>query len=243
MKKKIYYLLFISLAIIILSCRKENPAVINYGATTQVLSTSLAGFGPNSGTPSGMLWALPSNIKVVGAILGGNPGKTPFFGVKSESAWTTYEYNSPKTNWVTNGLGEFVNLYMRLTNAGTSTTTFIFPAGLVFCNTGSNDTNAVDTTQTGVVVVSDTVVVHVGDTINLCLKSFCCNLTRHAPSFNSIYKPRVVTNNDQMVHFINALKGKTNLTSHEGDIQSFIWKFTGGTPLTTDDYATIASWQ
>jgi len=241
--KKIIYLLVISLVIIIVSCRKDKTTVINFVPVTPVLSTSMAGFGPNFGTPSGTAWNLPANIKVVGAILGGNPGKAPFSGVKTQSAWAVYESNSPKTDWVTQGLGEFVSLYMKLTNAGTSTATFVFPAGLVFCNSGNGDTTAVDTTQTGVIVVSDTVVVPVGDTVNLCLKTYCCNLSRHAPTFNSIYQPKVISNNNQMVNFITALKGKTTLANHESDIQSYIWQFTGGTPLTAADYATIASWQ
>ena len=245
MKKTIHYLvlLVISLTIIMVSCMKDKTTVINYVPVTTTLSTSLAGFGANSGTPTGKVWAIPSNIKVVGKILGGNPGKASFSGIKTQSAWAVYEANSPKTDWITHGTGEFVNLYMKLTNSGTSPTTFVFPAGLVFCNSGSDDTTAVDTTQTGVIIVSDTVTVPVGDTVNLCLKSYCCNLSHHAPTLNSIYKPIVISNNDQMVHFISALKGKTTLVSHESDIQSYIWKFTGGTPLTTDDYATIATWQ
>ena len=52
-----------------------------------------------------------------------------------------------------------------------------------------------------------------------------------------------LTTNEQVVHLIAALKGKTTLPTHESDILSYIWQIVGGTPLTEADLATIASWQ
>jgi len=248
MKSKIYLFLafLIVVAFAITSCKKDKttpPVDDTYVPLAVNLSTSLQGLGANHGIPVGSAWAFPANIKVVGHILGGDPGKAPYLGIKTVKSWDEYVENSPKTNWQIDGLGEFVFLYMKLHNTGTTSAKLIFPAGLVFCNDSTTDSTAVDTTQTGIIVVPDTVVIPGGDTLNLCLKSFCTNPNRHAPTFVSVYKPRVVSNNNQVYHFINALKGKTTLPSHESEILTYIWQFTGGNPLTEADWATIASWQ
>ena len=240
MKKTLLFLL-ISSVVLIVSCKKDKttPAEIPYVPVTQVLSTSLAGLGSHGGTPVGTAWNFPANVKVVGKILGGDPGKAPFTGKKSVEEWASYVSNSPKTTWVAHGIGVFVTLYMKLHNTSPSPTSFILPAGLMFCN----DSTPVDTAQTGVIVVSDTIVIPGGDTLNISLKSFCCNPSRHVPTSLAIYKPQVVTTNEQVVHLIAALKGKTTLPTHESDILSYIWQIVGGTPLTEADLATIASWQ
>ncbi|MEI6853479.1 MAG: hypothetical protein WCL06_11575 [Bacteroidota bacterium] len=246
MKKSFLLLFLFSLLIIVASCKKDQtttPPDDTYVPIKPVTSTSLAGFGHNSGIPVGTNWTFPASIKVVGHILGGNPGKEAYAGDKNYESWLSYFSNQPKTTWETHGLGVFVNLYMKLHNTSANPTTFIFPAGLVFCNDSSTDSTVLDTAQTGVIVVPDTITIPGGDTLNLCLKSFCTNASRHAPSYFSIYEPKVVSINDQMVRFIAALRGKSTLASHESDILGYIWKFTGGTPLTEADYATIASWQ
>lgn len=246
MKKSFLLVFLFSLLIIAVSCKKDQtttPPDDTYVPVKPVTSTSLAGFGNHSGIPVGTNWTFPASIKVVGNILGGYPGKEAYTGEKNSASWLSYFASQPKTNYETHGLGMFVNLYMRLTNTSSNPTTFIFPAGLVFCNDSSSDSTIVDTAQTGIIIVPDTITIPGGDTLNLCLKSFCSNASRHAPTYTSIYNPKVVSINDQVVRFIAALRGKTTLASHESDILSYIWQFTGGTPLTEADWATIASWQ
>ena len=120
--------------------------------------------------------------------------------------------------------------------------TFVLPAGLVFCNKSENDSTPIDTCQTGIILVPDTITIPGGDTIEILLKSFCSNLNWHAPTSNSIYAMKVTTNNDQMVRLIAALKGKKTLVDHQGDIQSYVWKITNNSGLTTEDYNTISNW-
>jgi len=246
MKKSLLFLFLFSLLFIVVSCKKDKTTTTvdpPYVPVTPVLSTSLAGLGYHGGIPSGTAWTFPANIQVVGNIVGGDPGKSPYIGKKTIEAWENYSQNSAKTNWETHGLGMFVSLYMNLHNTSASPSTFIFPAGLLFCNRCCGDT-ITDTTQTGLVVVPDTVTIPGGDTLRLCLKSFCSNPNRHAPTYLSVYDPAVVSNNDQVVHFIEALHVKSVLVlaGHESDILFYIWKFVGGTPLTTADYAVIAAW-
>ncbi len=243
MKKTLPFLFLLSLAIFIVSCSKDKTPPADVPAPGPVLSTSLAGFGTYGGTPSGTAFVLPSNVKLVGSILGGDPGKSPFIGKKTYQAWENFIANSPKSNWVTHGLGVFVNLYMKLYNTSSSPTTFVFPAGLVFCNKSVDDSTVIDTTQTGIIIIPDTVTIPGGDTLDLILKSFCSNSHRGVPGPSSIYISKVVSNNDQLVRFMAALKGKTTLVNHESDILTYIWQITGGTPLTAADYTIIASWQ
>ncbi len=247
MKKNLLFLLLLSLVFVLASCKKDKsdpPADTPYVPTTPVLSTSLSGLGYNSGTPVGTAWAFPANVKVVGHILGGDPGKAAFLDAKTIVNWESYTSNTPKSNWETHGIGQFVYLYMKLHNTSNNPTSFIFPAGLLFCNDSTTDTIPLDTCQTGIIVIPDTVTIPGGDTVNLCLKSFCTNPNRHASSPQAIYNPKVVSNNDQVYRFINALKGKSlvTLTNHQGEILSYIWQFTTGTPLNETDWATIAAW-
>jgi hypothetical protein len=247
MKKNLLFLVLFSLIFVVVSCKKEKtnpPTDVPYVPVAPVLSTSLSGLGYNSGTPVGTSWAFPANVKVVGHILGGDPGKAAFLDAKTIVNWENYTSNLPKSNWETHGLGMFVNLYMKLYNSSASPTSFIFPAGLLFCNDSTTDTIVTDTCQTGIIVIPDTVNIPGGDTINLCLKSFCTNPSRHSSNSQAIYSPKVVSNNDQVYRFIGALKGKSlmTLTSHESDILSYIWQFTTGAPLSAEDWATIAAW-
>ncbi|MEI8201974.1 MAG: hypothetical protein WCH34_03120 [Bacteroidota bacterium] len=242
MKKTLPFLFLFSLVVFFVSCKKDKTPPADIPNTGTVLSTSLAGFGSYGGVPSGTPYVFPSNIKLVGEILGGNPGKSPFIGKKSIEAWQSYISNSPKSNWVTHGLGEFVTLYMRLYNTSGNASTFVFPAGLMFTNKCPGDTTIIDTTQTGIIVIPDTVTVPGGDTLDLCLKSYCCNPHRGVPNATTVYTAKAVSNNDQIVHFIAALKGKTTLVSHESDILTYVWSIANGVPLTAADYATIAAW-
>jgi hypothetical protein len=246
MRKTLSLLFVICLVAFVVSCKKDKTTIdpeIPYTPIAPTLSTSLTGFGSHYGVPSGAAWAFPASIKVVGSILGGNPGKEAFADSKTYQNWENYVTLGEKTTWETHGLGVFVNLYMKLYNTSSNMVSFVFPAGLMFINDSTADTTVVDTAQTGIIIIPDTVTIPGGDTINLCLKSFCCNSSRHAPGFTSIYEPKVVSNNDQIYRLIGALKGKTTLPTHESDILSYIWKIGSGTPLTADDWATIATWQ
>ncbi len=139
MKKSFLLLLLVS--IIFVSCKKEKtpPVEIPYVPTPSGLSTSLAGLGSHPGSPVGTTWTFPSSVKVIGSILGGDPGKAPFSGVKTAETWESYMANTQqRTNWVTHGLGMFVNLYMKLYNTSPTPVTFIMPSGLLFCNDSSD---------------------------------------------------------------------------------------------------------
>ncbi len=242
MKKTLSFASLFFLVLFVISCSKDKNPPVDVTVNTG-LTASLAGFGSHGGTPSGVTYVLPNNIKVIGEIYGGFPGKSGFVGKKTVEAWQNYIANAPKSNYITHGIGQYVDLYMKLYNTSSNASSFVFPAGLVFCNKSLNDSTVIDTTQSGIVIIPDTVTIPGGDTLLLCLKSFCSNLNFHAPNANSIYTYKVVSNNDQMNRFIAALKGKISLAAHVGDIQSYVWKITNNTGLTAEDYAIISTWQ
>ncbi len=244
MRKKLSFFFLLGLSVVLVSCNKDKtvaPEVNPLPGPT--LTPSLSGFGAHGGVPSGSIFVLPSNVKQIGEIYGGLPGKS-FTGSKTSGAWESFMSTMPKSSYVEHGIGEYVNLYMKLHNTSPNPTSFVFPAGLVFTNKSLDDSTVIDTAQTGLIVIPDTITIPGGDTSEILLKSFCTNLNHHAPGATSIYMMKVVTNNDQLNSLIGALntKSKTILINHLGEIQSFVWKITNNTGILQADLDAIRAW-
>lgn len=238
----------IALSMIITSCKKKEtedpyvPPVIApyYGP---VYSTSLSGLGSHGGVPSGTPYVLPSNVKIIGAVYGGVYGGKSGQNVdKSLANLDYYLSHKPKTNWAEYGYGTYVDVYAKLKNISSSAYNLIVPAGLIMCREYPGDTIVTDSTQSGLVIVSDTITIPAGDTVGVCLKSFCLNAHYGVP-YGNLYSLKVVSNNDQLNKVITILKNKKSIAAHLYEIQDILWKISDGTGLTQPDINLMNSWQ
>lgn len=234
----------IFLFVIATSCNKDDdnstPVV---QPNTPTLSTSLSGLGNHGGYPSGTPYVLPSNIKLIGSMYGGSPpGYSHYFsGPKNIKNIDEYQSSSPKINYDEYGLGTYVYVYMKLYNNSNFPYKLIVPGGLIMSDSTHGDTTSTDTTQSGLVIVEDTIHFPPNDTVGVCLKSFCCNL-HHGIPYGNKYTFSVISNNDQLYKMTNILRGKTSLEEHVSDIQGYIWQITDGTGLTQADIDVMTSW-
>jgi hypothetical protein len=253
MKKHFFLLLLLGfvLSVFVVSCKKDTDKTGNgvnnpYVPPTPqgpVLSSSLAGLGDHSGSPSGTAFHLPSNIKVLGHMYGGFPGKGDNFQYpKTAEGLKALLASTPKTFWDEYGLGTFVNIYATFTNTNTTPTFLVIPAGLIMRDS-LNDSIPLDTAQGGIIIVPDTIIIRGGDTVNVVLKSFCTNLHHIAPDSQHHYGFSVVSNNDKIYQVISILRSKKSLLDHVSDIQSIIWNITDYGVLTQADIDLMNSWE
>ena len=232
------------LFVIASSCNKDNndsPSVVQ--PYTPTLSTSLSGLGSHGGYPSGTPYVLPFHIKLIGSMYGGSPpGYSNYFdGTKNLKNIDEHQSSSPKINYNEYGIGTYVNVYMKLYNNSNSQYKLIVPGGLIMSDSTHGDTSSTDTTQSGLVIVEDTIHFPPYDTVGVCLKSFCLNL-HHSVPYGNKYTFSVISNNDQLYKMTSILRGKSSLEEHVSDIQSYIWKITDGTGLTQEDIDIMTSW-
>lgn len=245
--KKLLALLILGtmfLFVLMTSCSKEDNNNGNNQIPAPTQSASLSGFGNHGGYPSGSPYALPTNIKLIGSMYGGTPpGFGRFFDdEKSLKNIDEYQASSPKLNYTEYGIGTYVDVYMVLFNNSNSPYNLIIPGGLILCDSTHGDTTSTDTTQSGIIIVNDTMHFRPMDTLGVCLKSFCTNLHYGIPYGNK-YTFSVVTNNEQMCQLLGLLRHKKSLAEHVSEIQGYIWQITDGTGLTQADIDTIKSWQ
>lgn len=231
----------IATGIIITSCKKKEteepfiPPVVN---PAPVYSTSLSGLGAHGGLPSGTPYALPSNIKLVGSMYGGYYGGKS--NQKTDKSLVNLNYwlsHKPKTDFTEYGYGTFVDVFMKLHNTSSSTYQLIIPAGVIMRPGDSIP----DTTQSGLIIAPDTINIAGGDTIGVCLKSFCLNTNFQAPDCHK-YQFAVVTNNDLLCKVILILKNKKTLAAHIYEIQEILWKITNDEGLSQADIDLMNSW-
>lgn len=227
------------LSIIATSCKKEKDTPSNPISQTPIYSTSLSGLGNHGGSPTGTAFVLPPNIKIVGSMTGGYGS---FKISKTIGNINSYLANAPKTNYDPHGIGTYVNVYFQLRNTASSTYNLIIPAGLIMCDSLPNDSIPDDTTQSGIIITDDTIVIPGDDTIGVCMSSFCLNLHHSIPSGNK-YMFKVITNNDKLSQVIAILRHKKSLADHISDIQSILWSITDGAGLTQADIDMMNSWQ
>lgn len=227
------------LSIIVTSCKKDSSNPSDQSSPTTIYSTSLSGFGSHGGAPTGTAFVLPPNIKIVGSLTGGQPG---FKINKTIGNINSYLASLAKTNYDQHGLGTYVNVYFQLRNTANVAFKLIMPAGLIMCDSLPNDTIADDTTQSGIIVTDDTIVIPGDDTVGVCMSSFCLNLHHSVPSGNK-YMFKVITNNNQLSQVVAILRTKKTLPDHISDIQSILWEITDGAGLTQADIDMMNSWQ
>jgi len=227
----------------LISCKKNSdPAPDNQNnIVANFYSTSLSGFGSHGGFPSGNAFALPHNIKLVGHMTGGIPGKFP--GFKISKTIENIPSSLPKSIFTEYGLGTYVNIYMKLYNTSTSSYKLIIPEGVIMCDSFPNDTTVYDSTQTGIIIQPDTIDFPPTDTLSICLKSFCLNLHHAIPSAQTIYRFAVITNNESLHRVVTILRNKKTLADHVSEIQSILWDITDGAGLTQADIDMMNSWQ
>lgn len=224
-----------------ISCKKDKSSPATPAPPTQSnpVSTSLSGLGDHYGFPSGTIYHLPPNIRVIGGIYGGDPGKK---GEKGAGKPENKPYSLPKTNYTQFGYGTFVNCYTMLYNANNSEYMLIIPEGLIMMESLHSIPAPTDTAKSGLIITPDTILIGAHDTAAVCLRSFCLNQWHAAPTVLNQYMLRVITNNDQLINIISALKNKKSLDQHLSEIQDYIWKVTNGPGITQNDLDIMKSW-
>jgi hypothetical protein len=228
------------LSFIATSCKKDtNNTPIDPLSQTPIHSTSLSGLGSHGGVPTGTAFVLPPNIKIVGSMTGGQPG---FKVSKNIGNINSYLASTAKTDYQQHGLGTYVNVYFQLRNTANTEFKLVIPAGLIMCDSLPDDSIPDDTTQSGIIITDDTIVIPGDDTVGVCMSSFCLNLHHGVPSGNK-YMFKVITNNDQLSQVVAILRTKKSLADHIGDIQSILWEITDGAGLTQADIDMMNSWQ
>ena len=235
----------LALSLAFVSCKKDKDTTpVDNITTGTVLTTSLSGLGSHGGHPSGTPYFLPSNIKVIGSMVGGYPGsKLNFNYPKSAENFQYYLASTPKTYYTEYGYGTYVNVCMELYNSSNFPYELIIPAGLILCDSIPNDSTGSDTTQSGIIITPDTIIIPQKGTAKVCLKSFCLNLYNHVPTSDNIFKMKVITNNDQLNKVVTILKNKKTLGNHLMDIQFILWNITDYGGLTQEDIDLMNSWQ
>lgn len=225
--KSIFFNIFI-LALALISfnaCKKDDSSSNNKPPVVieQTPGYHPQGLGSNPGQPYGISYTLPNDIRLIGAIT-----SSPQKGIVNDKVAQLSDFTNftPKADYVSYGSGTYVNLYVKLLNTSFQTKTLIIPAGLIF---SCEDTS----TQGGVIIQPDTIVIPGEDTVFCCLKSYCTNLHKSPPS-NQVYKITVTTLHYDLWLVAYILKNKQTIQD-SGTIQSIIWSITDGTGLSETD--------
>ena len=163
----------ILVSIAFVSCQKNDNSAPPK-TDTQVANfytNNLSGLGTHFGWPSGNAFHLPSNIKIIGCMVAGDPGNKSSYKPPSKNL-ANLPIMLPKGVYTPYGLGTYVNIYAKLVNTSSHSYNLIIPSGLIMCDSIPGDTTVVDTTQGGIIIPPDTIPCPGGDTVRVCLKSF-----------------------------------------------------------------------
>lgn len=182
-----------------------------------------SGLGSNPGKPYCAPFILPSGIEFVGD-LQSSSFKSTIFDKENQNA-EDFIMN-PKTNFIPLGSGSLVQIYMKFRNKNPFKQTLIIPGGLVFC--------PMDTTsQTGVIVQPDTLIINPNDSIGVLLKAYCTNLHKHVPS-NTKFNLIGVSLHSDLNTVVGILKNKQKL-QQGSKLQNIIWNISDRGGLQDED--------
>ncbi len=228
-KRTIFPIVLLAIGIIAFNaCKKEASPV--YSSNNIITTTPTvpvgnypAGLGDVPGTPVCSPYILPSNIEVVGEIQSSTFKSTNF---NKETQNVNDFIITPKTTFIQLGSGSLVQVYMKFYNKSSQPTSLIIPGGLMFC---PGDT----TTQTGITIQPDTLIIPGNDTTGCNIKAYCTNLHKGIPN-NTNYKILGTTLHSDLWEMVGILKTKKKL-SQGSQVQSIIWNVTDRGGLTEQD--------
>ena len=228
MKTKIIFLNVCFLAVVLIifnSCKKDDSTNVNKPPVVVTPTTGYypQGLGSVPGKPYGIQYTFPSEIKLIGQITSFQQKGVIYDKLAQLSDFANF---TPKSDYITYGSGTYVNLYVKLFNTNSQPKTLIIPAGLIFC---CEDTS----TQGGIIIQPDTIVIPGQDTAFCILKSYCTNAHKSPPS-NNIYKMTVTTLHYDLWLVAYILKNKKTIQD-ASTIQTIIWSITDGSGLSETD--------
>lgn len=235
MKNRNYLIIGIVVAffIVLSSCKKETAPVQN---TPTGNASTITGLGANSGSPTGIHFKLPKNIKIIGSIRGG----LPYGKIMNKNYTGPFPYSNNPKSWVDYGTGTFVNLYIKFYNTNTSPCTVTLPGGLIFCD--SLDAHGFGTYQKGLILQDVDIPVPGLDTAFACIRAYCLNHTLAASSYDAVYYIGPITNNQDLNQIISIMGTKQAPVGEEYNIQSIVWNVTDyGLTLTSTEIAYLNS--
>gem|GEM_PF-3261688 len=196
------------------SCKKDN-SVYNETVDQTYTTSSLAGFGDRPGTPSGSPFHFPGNVFVT----------TPMLGLDTTEVAINHFL----------GVGNIWAIFT-MVNYNNEPVTVTFPAGLIFLPDN-------DSSQNGMTVRSASIYLEPNKKEKILLKFFCINHNKLA-NYVNYYTTSVISNNDQVVRLINALKYKSDSTLYRRthDLGDIVWNISDFSELTQADLDSIERW-
>lgn len=222
MKNKNYFIFGIVLAlfVVITSCKKENTQNINDQSGPTASISTITGLGPHPGSPSGLNYELPKNIKIIGSIRGG----LPYAKVADKNFKGPFPFIKNPKSWIDYGTGTYVNLYIKLYNTAASPSTVTLPGGLIFCD--SLDAHGFGTYQKGFILQDVSIPVPAMDTAFACIRAYCMNHTLMPSSYSAVYYMGPITNNQDLNQIVSIMAPKQYPFGEEYTIQSTVWNVT-----------------
>jgi hypothetical protein len=217
------------------SCKKETatPEItsitsVPYEAPLPAPDPSAtSGLGSHGGNPTGAAYQLPPDVKLIGEIRGGlMGGKSFMIPSKDQNGPAILKIGSD--DYTTYGTGMYVDLYATFQNTGSTGINMCIPGGLLFTDTSHYH-------QNGVLLQSVFITIEAGQTVNIHLKTYCCNHNLSPSSYNAVYNIGPVTNYSYLQDVINIMKNKQYPSlDNVYQIQSIIWHVTDYGPMTED---------
>jgi hypothetical protein len=243
MKSKIYLLFAVIFAIsfAFISCKKEKTQTspeTTYIPLPHDVSTA-AGLGSVHGFPTGHIFHLPSNVKIIGSIRGGIQGgkDTPI----NKETYTGPFSCKLLVDSTIYGTGTFINLYAKLYNSLPAIYNLTLPGGLIFCDS-LDLVDSIGVYQKGYILQSIHIALAAQDTTLVHIKAYCLNLHLHPSSYDAVYYIGPVTNNVELNHITTIMAPKQYPYGQEGQIQSIVWKVTdNGLVLDSTDISYLNS--
>ncbi len=196
--------------------KKTSPEVL-----PQVMNNP-SGLGSNPGQPYCAPYSFPASIELIGDMQ-----SSPFKAQLTDKENQNIEdfIIQSKNNHIILGSGSLVQVNMKLHNKSTVKQTLIFPGGLMFL---PEDT----TSQTGVIVQNDTVIIDPNDTTTVLLKSYCTNL--HKGVHQTKFKMIGISLHSDIWKVVDILSRKKKL-SQGSNLQSIIWNISDHGGITEAD--------
>lgn len=194
--------------------------------------------------------------------LGNTPGNLTGESFSLPNVWLSEEitgaghYNDywdkpieePEIHYYGSGKG-YVDLLLKLSNAGSTSITVTFPAATIFVSKTGN-------CQNGILLKEVKITIPANSYYYLCLSLYCGNKHKSAAGSNDVYNLGVISDADPLIDLCNKLKNKkiniekfsrTNTedrytyNSQIDMLQNILWKVTDGNGLTQGDIEYINS--
>jgi len=208
---------------LIISCSKSDSPIKKDAPGANQTAGHISGMGASHDALIGDAFVFSNNVEIKG-------------GIKA------VDFIYPGSGYCqVVGSGAFVLVSMEFVNKTDKDTLLVFPAGLTFESTSTED-------QNGMLIQNTQVSLTKGGTCNTLFYAYCTNEHRSGSSIESKYAFGPICNAAPIRELIDLLKNKkVNLDPGEapsilgpiGVIQDCLWKITDGEGLSADDKRAI----